>query len=106
MPSSTNTAANVLRTGFEKATSTSLPTVDFLMAFEYLTKDPRFVSAEGRCQKMQRASMEFYGDNAVGYVQIKREESICTVLAESLQSTKFPSHHTEFLLSLMRRILL
>ncbi|CAM1330219.1 Uncharacterised protein g10244 [Pycnogonum litorale] len=65
--------------GWEKANSTNLPEVDPIMVQDYFTKDQRFFSAEMRAVKTDRSCRSSYGDTAVGYVQLKRENGICKV---------------------------
>ncbi|KAL4717801.1 hypothetical protein ACJJTC_000950 [Scirpophaga incertulas] len=65
--------------GFEKGQSDNLPKIDGLMVAYYLTKNSDFVAAEMRGVKMQRSVRDNYGDDAIGYVQVKRVGNICTV---------------------------
>ena len=72
-------AANVLIPSFIKADSSNLPPIDCLTLHDFFSTDHRYVSNEGRNEKMQRAMSESYGDSAVGYVQLQRDANICTV---------------------------
>ncbi|KAL4702745.1 hypothetical protein ACJJTC_013640 [Scirpophaga incertulas] len=65
--------------GFEKGQSDNLPKIYGLMVAYYLTKNSDFVAAEMRGVKMQRSVRDNYGDDAIGYVQVKRVGNICTV---------------------------
>ncbi|KAI4455472.1 hypothetical protein MML48_9g00002312 [Holotrichia oblita] len=64
-------------TGFIKAQSDNLPRVDVLMLTNFFHNNLCFMSSEMRGVKTQIASREQYGDAAVGYVQLKREQSLC-----------------------------
>ncbi|CAG9763417.1 unnamed protein product [Ceutorhynchus assimilis] len=65
--------------GFIKAQSDNLPLVDSLMIAEFFSKNELFTSAEQRGVKAKRSERESYGDSAVGYVELKRENNICLV---------------------------
>ncbi|KAK4877439.1 hypothetical protein RN001_009945 [Aquatica leii] len=64
---------------FEKGQSNNLPKIDGLMVADYLSKNSDFVAAEMRGVKMQKSAREGYGDDAIGYVQVKRTGDTCTV---------------------------
>ncbi|KAK4875831.1 hypothetical protein RN001_012253 [Aquatica leii] len=64
---------------FEKGQSNNLPKIDGLMVADYLWKNSDFVAAEMRGVKMQKSARESYGDDAIGYVQVKRTGDTCTV---------------------------
>ncbi|KAF5274920.1 hypothetical protein FQR65_LT16831 [Abscondita terminalis] len=49
------------------------------MITEFIKGDERFNSAEFKGVKAAAASREQYGDSAIGYVELKREGSLCTV---------------------------
>ncbi|KAK5648563.1 hypothetical protein RI129_003455 [Pyrocoelia pectoralis] len=63
--------------GYLKGMSHNLPRVDVFMLAEFLKKDDRFNAAEIREAKAEMASRENYGDNAIGYVQLRREGGVC-----------------------------
>ncbi|XP_028170878.1 uncharacterized protein LOC114360375 [Ostrinia furnacalis] len=65
--------------GFVKAESTNLPKIDTLMVANFFALNPDFCSAELRNVKITKSAGESYGDDAIGYVQLKRESKICTV---------------------------
>ncbi|KAJ8978086.1 hypothetical protein NQ317_004620 [Molorchus minor] len=65
--------------GFLKGDSDNLPRVDSEMVNEFYVTNMQFLSAEVRNVKTQRSTKVSYGDNAVGYVQLKREGDVCTV---------------------------
>ncbi|KAK4006151.1 hypothetical protein OUZ56_011306 [Daphnia magna] len=67
--------------GFIKADSNNIPVVDIHMFSDYIKKDANFISPEIRCVKATRNGRESYGDSAIGYVQIKRTEKYCTIVA-------------------------
>ncbi|KAL7289367.1 hypothetical protein TKK_0016570 [Trichogramma kaykai] len=74
--------ANKLEVGFTKADTKNLPTVSGNMIFDFITNDDRFNAPEVRGVKNMTSSRESYGDNAIGYVCVKRENSICTLKAQ------------------------
>ncbi|XP_026322183.1 uncharacterized protein LOC113231862 [Hyposmocoma kahamanoa] len=65
--------------GFVKAESTNLPRIDTLMVGNFFALNPDFCSAELRNVKTSISARESYGDDAIGYVQVKRDDEICTV---------------------------
>ncbi|CAG9823915.1 unnamed protein product [Phaedon cochleariae] len=71
---------NVL-TYFVKGSSDNLPQVDFNMIHEFYMNNMDYLFAESRNTKNSRATRSSYGDNAIGYVQLKRESHKCTVKA-------------------------
>ncbi|GBP96772.1 hypothetical protein EVAR_92306_1 [Eumeta japonica] len=64
--------------GFVKANSSNLPRIDLLMLGEFLATNKEFCSSEFRNVKTSLSSRPSYGDDAISYVQLKRE-NICTV---------------------------
>ncbi|KZS06367.1 Uncharacterized protein APZ42_030209 [Daphnia magna] len=67
--------------GFIKADSNNIPVVDIHMFSDYIKKDANFICPEIRCVKATRNGRESYGDSVIGYVQIKRTEKYCTIVA-------------------------
>ncbi|GBO98521.1 hypothetical protein EVAR_113_1 [Eumeta japonica] len=65
--------------GFSKANSTNLPRIHLLMLGEFLASNKDFCSAEFRNVKTSMSFRPSYGDDAVSYVQLKREGDICIV---------------------------
>ncbi|XP_047543251.1 uncharacterized protein LOC125075585 [Vanessa atalanta] len=65
--------------GYIKATSSNLPRIDILMLGEFLASNKDFCSSEFRNVKTSLSSRPSYGDDAISYVQLKREENVCTV---------------------------
>nr|CAI5821548.1 unnamed protein product [Callosobruchus analis] len=65
-----------IESGYEKASSDNLPCVDSDMIQDFFALNSDFVSAEVRHVKMKKSSKEAYGDNAVSYVQLKKEGSL------------------------------
>ncbi|XP_047541297.1 uncharacterized protein LOC125074114 [Vanessa atalanta] len=49
------------------------------MVAHYLSTNSDFVATEMRGIKMQRSARDSYGDDAIGYVQVKRVGDVCTV---------------------------
>ncbi|GBM95521.1 hypothetical protein AVEN_161419-1 [Araneus ventricosus] len=68
--------------GFTKGQSDNLPKIDSMSMFSFLGKNPDFMGAEIRGIKTKRSGRESYGDNAVGYVQVRRDGNLCTVKAK------------------------
>ncbi|XP_046392244.1 uncharacterized protein LOC124160435 [Ischnura elegans] len=68
--------------GFSKGQSDNLPAIDAVMVAEFMSQNSNFVGAEIRGMKTARAGRESYGDNALGYVQVRREGAMCTVKAK------------------------
>ncbi|KAF9416047.1 hypothetical protein HW555_006459, partial [Spodoptera exigua] len=64
---------------FIKADSANLPKVDSFMIANFFASNPDFCSAEFRNVKTTVSSRQSYGDNAIGYVQLKRDSTLCTV---------------------------
>ncbi|CAH2016451.1 unnamed protein product [Acanthoscelides obtectus] len=64
---------------FVKADSSNLPKVAYEMIDEYYRHNADFVKANVRNVKTQRSGKQSYGDQAIGFVQLMREGSICTV---------------------------
>ncbi|CAH2054555.1 unnamed protein product, partial [Iphiclides podalirius] len=65
--------------GFTKANSSNLPRIDLLMLGEFLGANKDFCSAEFRSVKTSKSSKPSYGDDAVSYVQLKRDGKLCIV---------------------------
>ncbi|CAH2094797.1 unnamed protein product [Euphydryas editha] len=68
-----------METGFIKGNSSNLPKVDSLMVASFFARNKDFCAAELRNVKMSLSSRESYGDDAIGFVQLRRESDICTV---------------------------
>ncbi|KAJ8911235.1 hypothetical protein NQ315_012222, partial [Exocentrus adspersus] len=68
--------------GFMQGQSDNLPKIDSLAMFSFLGDNPDFMGAEIKGIKATRSGRESYGDNAVGYVQVKRDGNICIVKAK------------------------
>ncbi|GBP40286.1 hypothetical protein EVAR_83976_1 [Eumeta japonica] len=64
--------------GFTKASSSNLPR-DLLMLGQFLASNKDFCSAEFRNVKTTISSRPSYGDDAVSYVQLKRDGNLCIV---------------------------
>ncbi|KAJ8671956.1 hypothetical protein QAD02_003215 [Eretmocerus hayati] len=71
--------AQKLEAGLQKADSTNLPIVGAFAVWDFLSRDKRFTLPE--CQNVETASSarESYGDSAISYVSLRRDNSIWTV---------------------------
>lgn len=49
--------------------------------YDYIKRDTNFIAPEIRCVKATRNGRESYGDSAIGYVQLKRADNQCTIIA-------------------------
>ncbi|GBO35029.1 hypothetical protein AVEN_74722-1 [Araneus ventricosus] len=65
--------------GFVQGKSDNLPRIDSTMMTMYFKKNSDFMMAEIRGIKAQRSAKVSYGDTAIGYVRVKRDEDMCTV---------------------------
>ncbi|KAJ8685214.1 hypothetical protein QAD02_021007 [Eretmocerus hayati] len=65
--------------GYVKASSQNLPRVDLEMLIEYISTSDSFQGCELRNVKTTRSMRANYGDVAIGYVQLKRDGTSCTV---------------------------
>ncbi|KAJ8941371.1 hypothetical protein NQ318_000837 [Aromia moschata] len=65
--------------GFVKASTNNLPCIDIFMVMEFIKNDERFNAAEFKGVKAAASSRDKHGDSAIGYVELKREGSLCTV---------------------------
>lgn len=65
--------------GFVKADSNNLPRIDAIMLGRFFASNNDFCSSEFRNVKTSMSSRASYGDDAVSYVQLKRENKFCTV---------------------------
>ncbi|GBP54108.1 hypothetical protein EVAR_81276_1 [Eumeta japonica] len=72
---------------FIKTDSANLPKVDSFMIANFFASNPDFCSAEFRNVKTSVSSRQPYGDDAIGYVQLKRDHTLCTV-----KCTMCPEH--------------
>ncbi|CAG9760281.1 unnamed protein product [Ceutorhynchus assimilis] len=77
--------------GFIKADSGNLPEVDMFMVFDYFNKHKDFISAEMRGIKLLRSGRQSYGDNAIGYVQLKQQAALCELKAKITPEHKIKS---------------
>lgn len=81
---------NKLEDGFVAATSNNLPQVDFEMLMEFI-QNAINTRLETQGWKMHKSGREGYGDNAVGYVQVKRKGKIVDVIARMTPEHKLHS---------------
>ncbi|GBP61533.1 hypothetical protein EVAR_44004_1 [Eumeta japonica] len=63
--------------GFSKANSTNLPRIHLLMLGEFWHQTKTFVQQNLEMSKLPCPQRPSYGDDAVSYVQLKREGDIC-----------------------------
>ncbi|KAJ8913136.1 hypothetical protein NQ315_006054 [Exocentrus adspersus] len=68
--------------GFNKADSGNLPEVDIFMIMDYFNKNKEYISTEMKGIKLQRSGRQKYGDNAIGYVQLRQQQSVCELKAK------------------------
>ncbi|BET02918.1 Variant SH3 domain [Nesidiocoris tenuis] len=59
----------------------NIPFVDFEALQEFYEKHPDYVSSEVRGAKNRRAMRHEYSSDAVGWVQLRRLDGVCTVVA-------------------------
>lgn len=86
---------NKLDEGFEAATPNNLPVVDFAMALDFIQNSMESCETQG--WKLSRSCRENYGDNAVGYVQVKRTKQVVLVKARITPEHKL--HKTAYRVS-------
>ncbi|GBO39351.1 Pro-Pol polyprotein [Araneus ventricosus] len=91
-----------LMPGFVKGQSGNLPKIDSLSMFSFLGNNPDFMGAEIRGFKAQRSGREGYGDNAIDYVQVKRDADICSVNANVTPEHSGFKHDIALLMWLQR----
>ncbi|KAJ8910529.1 hypothetical protein NQ315_013492 [Exocentrus adspersus] len=65
--------------GFIKGSAENLPKVDFTMVDEFYMSNMDYLSAEVKNIKTKRSTRHSYVDNAVAYVQVKRDGPVCVV---------------------------
>ncbi|RVE52513.1 hypothetical protein evm_002907 [Chilo suppressalis] len=65
--------------GFIKANSNNLPKIDAVMLGRFFASNTDFCSSEFRNVKTSMSSRASYGDDAISYVQLKRDDKLCTV---------------------------
>lgn len=61
------------------ADSRNLPKVDYMMMLQYMRDNDCFNAAEIRGAKVLMSSREAYVESSIGYVEVKRERSVCFV---------------------------
>lgn len=84
---------------FVKANSSNLPRIDVLMLGDFLASNKEFCSSEYRNVKTSLSSRPSYGDDAISYVQLKREGNICTVKCKICPEHKV--HAKQYAVTLM-----
>ncbi|CAH1228177.1 unnamed protein product [Diabrotica balteata] len=76
-----------METGFIKANGSNLPRIDCFTLVNFFATNSDFNSAEFINVKISMSSRQAYGDDAVGYVQLRRDANLCTVKCKI-----FPEH--------------
>ncbi|XP_046972719.1 uncharacterized protein LOC124539378 [Vanessa cardui] len=66
-----------MEAGFIKANSSNLPKIDVVMLGAFFATNNNFCSAEFRNIKTSISSRASYGDDAISYVQLKRDGKLC-----------------------------
>lgn len=100
--------ATKLRPGFEKADSYNIPMIDCLVMDNFSRTNALHIAPEIRNVKTARNSRASYGESAIGYVQVKRERDIITVLAavSPQQNVTSPSYLTEVVFDIKKNSIL
>lgn len=100
--------ATKLRPGFEKANSYNIPMIDCIVMDHFSRTSAQHIAPEIRNVKTSRNSRATYGDSAIGYVQVKREKNIITVLAaiSPQQMVTSPSYLTEVVFDAKKNIVI
>ncbi|RVE48496.1 hypothetical protein evm_006807 [Chilo suppressalis] len=68
-----------METGFTKADNRNLPKVDMFMICNFFASNSDFCDAEFRNVKTSVSARQSYGDDAIGYVQLRRDSDLCTI---------------------------
>ncbi|KAH9644329.1 hypothetical protein HF086_003114 [Spodoptera exigua] len=68
-----------MKPGYVKANSNNLPRIDAIMLGVFFASNSGFCSSEFRNVKTTVSSRACYGDDAVSYVQVKRDGKFCIV---------------------------
>lgn len=71
---------NQLEDGFVAGAPNNLPSVDFAMVFDFIRKSMKSC-LETQGWKLSHSSRENYGDNAIGYAQVRRIQKMVRVKA-------------------------
>ncbi|XP_043189318.1 uncharacterized protein LOC122363763 [Amphibalanus amphitrite] len=78
----------VILQGFEKGTPQNLPRVSMEMMMDFFNSNNCYIQPGCQHHKVERSKGENYSPDAVGYVQLKREDSVCTLHARVTPETK------------------
>jgi len=99
--------ATKLRPGFEKANSFNIPMIDCIVMDTFSRTNSLHIAPEIRNVKTTINSRASYGESAIGYVQVKRENNIITVLAavSPQQNVTSPSYLTEVVFDAKKNII-
>ncbi|XP_030027860.2 uncharacterized protein LOC115445647 [Manduca sexta] len=68
-----------MEAGYLKADSANLPNIDAFMVASFFGSSSDYNASEFRNVKTSASSRQSYGDDAIGYVQLRRDSNICTV---------------------------
>ncbi|KAJ8668339.1 hypothetical protein QAD02_010002 [Eretmocerus hayati] len=77
--------------GFVQASSENLPKVDLLMLVEFINSSDCFQGPEMQNVKTEKSMRPNYGDVAVGYVKLKRQQNKCILHAQICPEHKVKS---------------
>ncbi|XP_046971058.1 uncharacterized protein LOC124538099 [Vanessa cardui] len=93
---------------FTKGNSNNLPRIDVVMLGKFFASNSDFCSSEFRNVKTSMSSRDSYGDDAVSYVQVKREdeeeENVLSVRCEDCVASQGGCKHAiAFLMWIHRR---
>ncbi|XP_046975258.1 uncharacterized protein LOC124541432 isoform X2 [Vanessa cardui] len=97
-----------MESGFTKGNSNNLPRIDVVMLGKFFASNSDFCSSEFRNVKTSMSSRDSYGDDAVSYVQVKREdeeeENVLSVRCEDCVASQGGCKHAiAFLMWIHRR---
>ena len=75
-----------LRPGFEKTNSYNISVIDCIVMDNFSRTNSLHIAPEIRNVKATINGRASYGESAIGYVQVKRESNVITVLAAVSQT--------------------
>ncbi|XP_072934877.1 uncharacterized protein [Epargyreus clarus] len=76
---------------FVRADSRNLPEIDSFMVARYFKNNADYYAAELKNVKTTVSARQSYGDDAIGYVRLHRENGICTVMCKMCPEHKVRS---------------
>ncbi|KAJ8720544.1 hypothetical protein PYW08_006009 [Mythimna loreyi] len=92
-----------MEVGFVKADSRNLPKVSVDMVWNFFGESAEYSSVEIKGTKLLRSTRESYGDNAIGYVQIKRDGLVQSCKCEDCAASEGGCKHAAALLLWLHR---